>query len=77
MNCKHSDMVAVVRLDRLARSVRHLVTLAGELEALGNDNSNGIDNIVVTPVPEPATGLLVMVGMLGLAVARRRTGVSA
>ena len=31
------DAVAVVRLDRLARSVRHLVTLAGELEALGID----------------------------------------
>jgi len=31
------DAVALVRLDRLARSVRHLVTLAGELEALGID----------------------------------------
>ncbi len=28
-------------------------------------------------VPEPATGLLVMVGVLGLAVARRRAGASA
>jgi len=34
---RHVDAVAVVRLDRLARSVRHLVTLAAELEALGID----------------------------------------
>jgi DNA invertase Pin-like site-specific DNA recombinase len=31
------DVVAVTKLDRLARSTRHLVTLAGELEALGVD----------------------------------------
>ena len=31
------DAVAVVKLDRLARSVRHLVTLAQELQALGVD----------------------------------------
>ena len=31
------DVVACVKLDRLARSVRHLVTLAKELEALGVD----------------------------------------
>jgi DNA invertase Pin-like site-specific DNA recombinase len=31
------DVVAVVKLDRLARSARHLVTLAAELEALGVD----------------------------------------
>jgi len=30
-----------------------------------------------SPVPEPGTGLLVMVGVLGLAVTRRRAGVSA
>ena len=29
--------MAVVKLDRLARSVRHLVTLAQELQALGVD----------------------------------------
>ena len=29
------DMVAVVKLDRLARSVRHLTQLAGDFEALG------------------------------------------
>ena len=31
------DAVAVVKLDRLARSVRHLTTLAAELDALGVD----------------------------------------
>ena len=31
------DAVAVVKLDRLARSVRHLTTLSAELEALGVD----------------------------------------
>jgi len=31
------DVLAVTKLDRLARSVRHLTTLAAELEALGVD----------------------------------------
>jgi DNA invertase Pin-like site-specific DNA recombinase len=31
------DVVAVTKLDRLARSTRHLVTLAAEFEALGVD----------------------------------------
>jgi len=31
------DLIVVTKLDRLARSTRHLVTLAGELEALGVD----------------------------------------
>jgi DNA invertase Pin-like site-specific DNA recombinase len=31
------DVVVIVKLDRLARSTRHLVTLAAELEALGVD----------------------------------------
>src|SRR5437667_8838771 len=31
------DLVLVTKLDRLARSTRHLVTLAAELEALGVD----------------------------------------
>ena len=30
-------MVACIKLDRLARSTRHLVTLSGDLEALGVD----------------------------------------
>jgi hypothetical protein len=34
-------------------------------------------DIAVLPVPEPTTGLLVMGGVLGLAVSRRRAGVSA
>src|SRR5262245_40196262 len=31
------DLVLITKLDRLARSTRHLVTLAAELEALGVD----------------------------------------
>jgi DNA invertase Pin-like site-specific DNA recombinase len=31
------DIVAVTKLDRVARSTRHLVTLAGEFQALGVD----------------------------------------
>ena len=31
------DVVACIKLDRLARSTRHLLTLAGDLEALGVD----------------------------------------
>jgi DNA invertase Pin-like site-specific DNA recombinase len=31
------DVVACIKLDRLARSTRHLVTLAADLEALGVD----------------------------------------
>jgi DNA invertase Pin-like site-specific DNA recombinase len=31
------DIVAVTKLDRMARSTRHLVTLAGEFQALGVD----------------------------------------
>jgi DNA invertase Pin-like site-specific DNA recombinase len=31
------DAVAVTKLDRLGRSLRHLLTLVGELEALGVD----------------------------------------
>jgi len=34
---RHFDALLVWKLDRLARSVRHLTTLAGELEALGVD----------------------------------------
>jgi hypothetical protein len=45
---------------------------ASLITGLGNPTG-----IAVVPVPEPATGLLVMGGMLGLAVSRRRAGVSA
>ena len=41
------DAVAVVKLDRLARSTRHLTQLAAELEALG------VDLIVTTRVSIP------------------------
>ena len=34
---RHFDIVAVVKLDRLARSVHHLTTLGQEFEALGVD----------------------------------------
>jgi hypothetical protein len=34
---RHFDVLAVTKLDRLARSVRHLTALAAELEALGVD----------------------------------------
>jgi hypothetical protein len=37
--------------------------------------SGVIGAIAISLVPEPATGLLVMGGVLGLAVSRRRAGV--
>ena len=37
VRARHVDRVVRVRLDRLARSTRHLVTLAGDFEALGVD----------------------------------------
>ena len=37
VRARHVDRVVCVRLDRLARSTRHLVTLAGDFEALGVD----------------------------------------
>ncbi len=45
------DVVACVKLDRLARSMRHLTALAGELEALGVDLvvlDQGIDTTTPT-----------------------------
>ncbi len=47
------DAVAVVRLDRLARSTRHLTQLAAELEALGEDLNvvdQGIDTSTTAAV---------------------------
>jgi hypothetical protein len=42
-----------------------------------NSLDGSIVNDMFVPVPEPATGLLVMGGVLGLAVSRRRAVVSA
>jgi len=44
------DVVACVKLDRLARSTRHLVTLAGELEALRVDLV-ALDQAIDTTTP--------------------------
>lgn len=44
------DTVLCVKLDRLARSTRHLVTLAGDLEALGVDLV-AIDQAIDTTTP--------------------------
>lgn len=44
------DVLVVVRLDRLARSVRHLTALAAELEALGIDLVV-LDQAIDTSVP--------------------------
>jgi hypothetical protein len=40
-------------------------------------NDTGEEEAFVAALPEPCTGLLVMVGVLGLAVSRRPPGVSA
>jgi DNA invertase Pin-like site-specific DNA recombinase len=44
------DLVLVTKLDRLARSTHHLVTLAGELEALGVDLV-ALDQAIDTTTP--------------------------
>jgi len=44
------DVLAVVKLDRLARSVRHLTTLTGELKALGVDLV-ALDRAIDTSTP--------------------------
>lgn len=78
------DAIAVVKLDRLARSVRHLTELAAELEALGVDLvvlDQGIDTS--TPAGRLMFNVLGAIGefeadlirdrvVAGLAAARRR-----
>ncbi len=78
------DAVAVTKLDRLARSVRHLTNLAAELEALGVDLvvlDQGIDTS--TPTGRLLFNVLAAIGEFegdlirertkaGLAAARRR-----
>jgi DNA invertase Pin-like site-specific DNA recombinase len=78
------DLVAVVKLDRLARSVRHLTTLAAELEALGVDLvvvDQGVDTStpagkllfhVLASIAEFERALIIERTRAGLAAARRR-----
>lgn len=78
------DLVVITKLDRLARSVRHLVTLTGELEALGVDLvvlDQSIDTstpsgrllfTVLASIAEFERDLIVERTNAGLAAARRR-----
>jgi len=52
------------------------VPLSASTDATFSTSATG-GTFIFSPVPEPTTGLLVMLGVLGLAVSRRRTGVSA
>lgn len=68
------DAVAVVKLDRLARSTRHLTALAGELEALGVDlivTDQGIDT--TTPSGRLLFNVLAAIGEFELDLVRERT----
>lgn len=68
------DAVAVVKLDRLARSTRHLTQLAAELEALGVDlivTDQGIDTS--TPVGRLLFNMLGAIGEFELDLIRERT----
>jgi len=78
------DVVAVYKLDRLARSIRHLVLLADELRALGVDLVSSEDSIdtttpngrflfyVLSAVAELERELIRERTIAGLAAARRR-----
>lgn len=78
------DVVAVTKLDRLARSVRHLTTLVAELEAVGVDLvvlDQGLDTTtpvgrlmfhVLGAIAEFERDLIRERTRAGLAVARRR-----
>ncbi len=68
------DAVAVVKLDRLARSTRHLTQLAAELEALGVDLivvDQGIDTS--TPAGRLLFNMLAAIGEFELDLIRERT----
>ena len=68
------DAIAVVKLDRLARSTRHLTQLAGELEALGVDlivTDQGIDTS--TPAGRLLFNVLAAIGEFELDLIRERT----
>ncbi len=68
------DAVAVVKLDRLARSTRHLTQLAGELEALGVDlivTDQGIDTS--TPAGRLLFNVLAAIGEFELDLIKERT----
>ncbi len=68
------DAVAVVKLDRLARSTRHLTQLAGEFEALGVDlivTDQGIDTS--TPAGRLLFNVLAAIGEFELDMIRERT----
>ncbi len=68
------DAVAVVKLDRLARSVRHLTALAAELEALGVDLvvlDQGIDTS--TPTGQLLFNVPGAIGQFELSLIRERT----
>jgi DNA invertase Pin-like site-specific DNA recombinase len=68
------DAVAVVKLDRLARSTRHLTQLAAELEALGVDlivTDQGIDTS--TPAGRLLFNVLAAIGEFELDLIRERT----
>lgn len=45
-----------------------------ELALVGGDSTVRIDNVAVTPVPEPGTAALLLLGLTGMSVARRRRG---
>ena len=68
------DAVAVVKLDRLARSTRHLTQLAGELDALGVDlivTDQGIDTS--TPAGRLLFNVLAAIGEFELDLIKERT----
>ena len=80
VRCREVDGVVVVKLDRLARSVRHLCELAEELEALGVDLVV-LDQVIDTSTPSGRLlfGVLASVAAFerDLVVERTRAGLEA